>query len=542
MLRLTRYLVLVACCLTALSLFATPLLKAGDRVVFLGDSITQQRMYTRYITQYWYCRYPDIPVTFFNAGWDNDAASSGLARVERDVLALHPTVVTLYYGMNDGRYTGVDSAFTRLYHDGMEGLIKTLQAHGVRVIVFTPGCSDPDNWPRLAECKYNSTLEGLAKVALELAAQYGCPGIDVFHPMLAYQQAQKAANPKFTMIPDSRHPDVNGHLVIAQIMLCGLGAEPMPPLGAVDLTAKTAFGLRVVSQAPYQLLLETTAPALTPFWYDANAEMTMQTSGFQALAEPSLTVRGLPAAAYDVAVDDAYVARLTAAHLAAGVPLPGSYSLDGRIVHDLVQCKENAYFSAWRDIRLPFAVTPAVVPVVEALLMAQERFHTALCALTRPHAKAVITLTPVPEGPNLALKKPCVCSDPNAPPWNVGLTDGSWVADANHCFATGGTPTLPKTVAIDLETPARISTVVAGTPAFGSQRTIIVSVSIDGTTYTEVGRHVFPLGKETRCVYAFPAVDARYVRLTYPDHYADTITYPVEYAFTNEVEVYGPNK
>ncbi|HAF21319.1 MAG TPA: GDSL family lipase, partial [Blastocatellia bacterium] len=33
-------------------------LKDGDRVVFYGDSITEQRLYTAYIQQYVYLRYP----------------------------------------------------------------------------------------------------------------------------------------------------------------------------------------------------------------------------------------------------------------------------------------------------------------------------------------------------------------------------------------------------------------------------------------------------------------------------------------------------
>jgi hypothetical protein len=42
--------------------------KSGDRVVFLGDSITEQNLYTRYVEQYLLCRYPGLKLAFFNAG------------------------------------------------------------------------------------------------------------------------------------------------------------------------------------------------------------------------------------------------------------------------------------------------------------------------------------------------------------------------------------------------------------------------------------------------------------------------------------------
>jgi hypothetical protein len=46
----------------------------GDRVVFLGDSITEQRLYTTYIEAYALSRYPKWNLTFRNVGWGGDTA------------------------------------------------------------------------------------------------------------------------------------------------------------------------------------------------------------------------------------------------------------------------------------------------------------------------------------------------------------------------------------------------------------------------------------------------------------------------------------
>ncbi|MBT3200791.1 MAG: hypothetical protein HN350_12845, partial [Phycisphaerales bacterium] len=49
-------------------------IKDNDRVVFLGDSITQQRLYTTYIEAYALTRFPEYKLTFRNTGWNRDTA------------------------------------------------------------------------------------------------------------------------------------------------------------------------------------------------------------------------------------------------------------------------------------------------------------------------------------------------------------------------------------------------------------------------------------------------------------------------------------
>jgi hypothetical protein len=119
------------------------LIHDGDRVVFLGDSITEQRLYTTYIEGYALSRHPDWKLTFRNVGWGGDTSwlrqrshpdeaklfaaapdaqqkmvedsvSHGLAR---DVLPLKPTFITIKFGMNDFSYQAfrpdIFAAYTR---------------------------------------------------------------------------------------------------------------------------------------------------------------------------------------------------------------------------------------------------------------------------------------------------------------------------------------------------------------------------------------------------------------------------------------------
>src|SRR3954467_7881857 len=50
------------------------LIHDGDRVVFLGDSITEQRLYTTYIEAYTLSRHPNWKLWFRNVGWGGDTS------------------------------------------------------------------------------------------------------------------------------------------------------------------------------------------------------------------------------------------------------------------------------------------------------------------------------------------------------------------------------------------------------------------------------------------------------------------------------------
>src|SRR5436190_9846507 len=78
----------------------------GDRVVFYGDSITDQRLYTTFTESYVVTRFPKMNVSFVHSGWGGDRVTGGGGgsidvRLKRDVFAYHPTVMTIMLGMND---------------------------------------------------------------------------------------------------------------------------------------------------------------------------------------------------------------------------------------------------------------------------------------------------------------------------------------------------------------------------------------------------------------------------------------------------------
>jgi hypothetical protein len=171
------------------------------------------------------------------------------------------------------------------------------------------------------------------------------------------------------------------------------------------------------------------------------------------------------------------------------------------------------------------------------------QIRSQLAATVLACALGLMPLAAVAQGadnPNLALHKSYAVSDPNGHNFGVGgLTDGSWTVDPVHLFATGDTDSFPKTATIDLQQTVKVGAVVIGVPPVGSTKTIQVSLSMDGSSFTQVGAFTFDQGKEERHIYAFAPTTARYVRLTYVDYYSTTIQYAPQFAFTEECEVYG---
>src|ERR1700720_2506774 len=107
---------LIGCLVAAASSAATAqdfFLKNGDTVVFYGDSITDQRLYTTFAETYVVTRFPELRVEFVHSGWGGDRVSGGGGgpidlRLRRDVIPFRPTVMTIMLGMNDGRYRAYD--------------------------------------------------------------------------------------------------------------------------------------------------------------------------------------------------------------------------------------------------------------------------------------------------------------------------------------------------------------------------------------------------------------------------------------------------
>ena len=173
-----------------------------DTVVFYGDSITEQRLYTTFVETFVLTRYPQLHVRFVNAGWGGENAPGGNGgsadvRLTRDVIPYKPTVMTVMLGMNDGGYVALnDERFDR-YKAGMEHILDTMKAvfPELRVTLIEPSPYDDVTVPPLFPGGYNSVLARYGQFVKELAGRNQMVVADLNGPVVAMLKKANVRDP-----------------------------------------------------------------------------------------------------------------------------------------------------------------------------------------------------------------------------------------------------------------------------------------------------------------------------------------------------------
>ncbi len=231
-------------------------LKRGDRLAICGDSITEQKMYSRIMEDYLTMCMPELNVTVRQYGWGGERASGFLARMTNDCLRFKPTVATTCYGMNDHQYRPYLESIGETYRTNSEAIIKAFKASRVRVIHGSPGCvGKVPRWsqhPEYTVRDLNLNLCNLRDIGIKLAAKDGARFADVFWPMLtAGVAAQNKYGTNYAIAGgDGVHPGWAGHTVMAYAFLKALGMKGDLGTFVVDLRKnkmKASKGHEVVS-------------------------------------------------------------------------------------------------------------------------------------------------------------------------------------------------------------------------------------------------------------------------------------------------------
>src|SRR5262249_6843412 len=134
--------------------------KDGDVVVMIGDSITEQHLYSNYVEMWTVTRFPAWKLTFRNTGIGGDTSTGGKGRFQRDVVRYNPTAMTVDFGMNDGGYGGFNEDRFNKYMDGLQSMAEQAKAAKIRVAWVTPQPLDAADQGKTALTApgYNQTL------------------------------------------------------------------------------------------------------------------------------------------------------------------------------------------------------------------------------------------------------------------------------------------------------------------------------------------------------------------------------------------------
>lgn len=218
-------------------------LHQGDRVVFYGDSITDNSPYTYDIEAWTTLRYPHLFVHFMNAGVGGDRVSGGWMgpidqRLPRDLFSRRPTVITIMLGMNDAGYQAFNPALFTTYKTGYQHIIDEIKEHAPNARVWLIQPSPFDDVTRAPGWNpgYNSVIITYGGYVKQLAQQNGYGVIDQNTPLVDMLQKANAANPTLAqkIIPDRIHPTAQGHLVSSDDILKAWHFSPMVSDTTID--------------------------------------------------------------------------------------------------------------------------------------------------------------------------------------------------------------------------------------------------------------------------------------------------------------------
>ena len=313
-------------------------LKNGDTVVFYGDSITEQNYYNQWVQLYTATRFPSMRVHFYGAGVGGDRVTGGGGgpidqRLERDVFAEKPTVVSVMLGMNDGSYRATTDEIRSTYVAGYEHLLQSIREHapGVRITLLGPSPFDDVTRPVTFEGGYNKVMEHFANLDKGLARKYNGTFVNLNPPVVAAIEKAKELDPTIAklLLPDRVHPDPLAHWVMAAALLKGWNAPALVSSVTVDAKAgKVTEALHAVVDRIEQtsgVLRWTETEDGLPLPLSRNnaseALLLDLTDIEQELNQEPLRVTGLESGRYTLTIDGDVVGTFASEELEGGINL-----------------------------------------------------------------------------------------------------------------------------------------------------------------------------------------------------------------------------
>jgi lysophospholipase L1-like esterase len=202
-------------------------LKKGDRIVFLGDSITEggggKTGYITLIKNALDEKNKDLGIEVINAGISGNKVPDLQRRVEKDVVAKKPTIVFIYIGINDvwhGERNPKNGTAPDVFEGGLREVIAKIKEGGARVILCTPtviGEKPTGN-------NLDEKLDAYSDISRKVAKDLGLPLCDLRKAFVDYlKENNKEGKESKVLTTDRVHLNPSGNKLVAETMLKSLG-------------------------------------------------------------------------------------------------------------------------------------------------------------------------------------------------------------------------------------------------------------------------------------------------------------------------------
>ena len=320
---------------------SSDLFKNGDRVVFVGNSITHAGEFTKYISLFYATRFPGEKVAFYNAGIAGDVAAGIISRMDSDVLVHKPTIAVLMVGMNDvGRdlydiKNVGDTAIDRKKLKALDNYKKNVLQIADKFQQF--GCSSIFELPTIYDetSKFskptligvNGALGKCAGYLSSIAPKYNARLVDYYSIMNEVNKEQQMKDSAFTIVGKDRvHPGPPGYLVMAYQFLKSTGAsayisKTIIDAGKSEVSEALNCSVKLKSSTKTELSFESVEKAL-PYPVPNDAKPALNYISFtKDLNLEILQLKNMKAGNYSLYIDEANIGVFSSKALAEGINL-----------------------------------------------------------------------------------------------------------------------------------------------------------------------------------------------------------------------------
>lgn len=231
--RFTSLALLAAVAVAGLALFARSAaaedveLKSGDRLIFLGDSITQggagPKGYISIFRELLAQKRPDLKVEVIGAGISGNKVGDLERRLERDVLSKKPSAVVIYIGINDVWHSERGQGTSKEDFDaGLRRIIEQINKAGGKVILCTASVigekTDGSN-------KLDKMLDEYCEISRKVAAETKTELLDLRKAFLDHLKKNNPENKESGILTTDRvHLNDAGNRFVAEKMFTALAA------------------------------------------------------------------------------------------------------------------------------------------------------------------------------------------------------------------------------------------------------------------------------------------------------------------------------
>lgn len=359
-----------------------------ERVVFLGDSITQGGQYVAYLETLMRLRSPGKSFEVHNHGISSETISGtsepdhdprrpwAHERFSRDVADWRPTLVFSCFGMNDGNYHPFDQERFEKYQAGIHRLIERVEkeAGTKRLIISTPPPFDAyqrGNGDKKAQfygykypaINYDETLGRYSDWLLTLKDK-GQTVIDLHGPINRHLSDRRKQRVSFTLMPDAVHPNSTGHAVMAITMAKALGLNTSRDELMIDGQFKTPLAAKhgqaeLQSGDSNQAVILWKVPAAWSFGADVDQE-SLALEGLDAqFNRLMLKMQSPKPGMYRLEIQDGLkspvIKTVSSEELAKGVNVDPVDRSAGQALSEAVMKHRQAASNEWRNraMKLP---------------------------------------------------------------------------------------------------------------------------------------------------------------------------------------------